>query len=97
MIHWDQPDYDLAKVPDHAAPPAIALDAGNSTSNASTFAFDTGSTNRPNATLACKENRPDGGRISSQRFLFVYRGVRYNNTPCSFEAKYERAKRPSVV
>ena len=33
-------DYDLAKVPDHAAPPAIALDAGNSASSTSKFAFD---------------------------------------------------------
>jgi hypothetical protein len=33
-------DYDLGEVPDHAAPPVIALDAGNSSSSASTFASD---------------------------------------------------------
>ena len=33
-------DYDLAKVPDRAAPPDIAPDAENNASNASTFAFD---------------------------------------------------------
>ena len=33
-------DYDLAKVPDHAAPPTIALDGGNNASSASTFACD---------------------------------------------------------
>ena len=33
-------DYDLAEVPDRAAPPVIALDAGNSSSRASTFAAD---------------------------------------------------------
>ena len=33
-------DYDLAKVLDRAAPPAIALDAGNIASSASTFASD---------------------------------------------------------
>ena len=33
-------DYDLAKVPDRTALLAIALDAGNSSSSASTFASD---------------------------------------------------------
>ena len=33
-------DYDLAEVPDRAAPPVIALDAGNSSSSASTVASD---------------------------------------------------------
>ena len=33
-------DYDLAEVPDRAAPPVIAIDAGNSSSSASTFASD---------------------------------------------------------
>ena len=33
-------NYDLAEVPDRAAPPVITLDGRNSPSNASTFAFD---------------------------------------------------------
>ena len=57
-------DYDLAEVPDRAAPPVIAIDAGNSSSSASTFASDRVTWKYESyERLAAEEIGADGARI----------------------------------
>ena len=56
--------YDLAEVPDRAAPPAIALDAGNSSSRASMIAAERGPLKyESNERLAAEKTGAEGAGI----------------------------------